>query len=62
MKLMTPIPPNIRIYYDLTGEIRFAKDGEFFRGNDDGDHGTVHVGPSKEPVRMLRKRVEKISD
>ena len=35
-----------------------AKAGEFYRGNDDGDHETVWIGPSKEPVRILEKRVE----
>lgn len=48
--------------YYLTGEIRMAKAGEFYRGNSDGDHGTVWIGPSKEPVRMLEKRIEKLEE
>lgn len=49
-------------YYDLTGEVRMAQKGEFYRGNDDGDHGTVWIGPSKEPVRILKKRIENLAE
>ncbi len=44
--------------YYLTGEFRMAQAGEFYRGSE--DDGAVWLGPSKEPARILEKRIEKI--